>query len=563
VATGADRLARGHTHMTGTGRKRWQVTERDDGLWLPLSRRNLLLGAGGVVVASSLAACGGNSPAPSSGTSTGAAGTPKRGGNFRLGVTGGGSKDIFDGQNIVTKPDQARLVSSFETLLEFDDDYKLQTTGLAESVEADNPKQYTIRLNKGIEFQNGKTLSADDLIYSLQRIGTQANGLTGFAATASMDIKNLKKIDNLTVQLPLHSPDSTIPQTLASYTFGIVPEGYKAFSGDASTQIGTGPYQLKSFTPGQQSVSERNPNYWRGDGSPYFDQVTIIDFNDATAQVNALQGGQIDAMTDLPAAQVNAVKSKGLEALISQTGGWVPLCMAIDAPPFDDNRVRQAMRLIVDRKQVMEQIGSGYGQIANDLYSPFDEGYDADLPQREQDIDQAKSLLKAAGKEGLTVDLHTTNGASGMVQLASVFASQAKAAGVTVNVKNDPNYYGDSYLKLPFSVDFWGTRGYLNQVQQGTLPTSPYNETHWPPKSGPGSTFESLYKQALAATDSSKRIELEHEMQKLEYDNGGYIIPYFNSLIDGYSSKVQGLSPSKGTLNLAGFGHGYRTIWFT
>ncbi len=544
--------------MTGSGEKRWHVTEPEGGLWTP-SRRGLVMGAGGVVMTAGLTACGGGSaPAPSGGD-TGAAGSPKKGGNFRLGVTGGGSKDMMDGQNIVTKPDQARLVTAFETLLEFDDNYQLQTTGLAESVEADNPKQYTIKLRDGITFQNGKPLTADDVIYSLQRIGTQKNGLTGFAATATMDIKNLKKLDNLTVRLPLLSPDSTIPQTLASYTFGMVPKGYEAFKGDPSTQIGTGAYKLKSFTPGQQSVSERYDGYWR---DAYFDQVTITDFSDSTAQINALKGGQIDAMTDLPANQVNAVKSSGVEALISQTGGWIPICMAIDMPPFDDPKVRQAMRLIIDRQQILDQIGSGHGQIANDLYSPFDAGYDKDLPQREQDIEQAKSLLKSAGKEGLTVDLHTTNGASGMVELASVFASQAKQAGVNISVKNDPNYYGDAYLKLAFSVDFWGTRGYLNQVQQGSLPSSPYNETHWPPKSGEGSNFGDLYKQALAETDDAKRADIQHEMQKAEYDIGGYIIPYFNSLIDGHSSKVAGLKPSKGTLNLAGFGHGFRTIWF-
>jgi peptide/nickel transport system substrate-binding protein len=545
--------------MTDSGEKRWQVIERENGLWAP-SRRGLVMGAGGVVAAGTLAACGnGSAPAPSGGDS-GAAGTPKKGGDFRLGVTGGGAKDIMDGQNITTKPDQARLVTAFETLLEFDDNYDLQQTGLAESVTPDNPKQYTIKLRKGIEFQNGKTFTADDVIYSLQRIGTEGNGLTGFAATATMDIKNLKKLDDYTVQLPLLSPDSTIPQTLASYTFGMVPVGYKAFKGDVSTQIGTGAYKLKSFTPGQESQHVRNPNYWR---DSYFDSVTITDFSDSTAQINALKGGQIDAMTDLPSNQVNAVKSSGVEALISQTGGWVPICMAIDMAPFDDPKVRQAMRLIIDRQQVLDQIGSGYGTIANDLYSPFDEGYDKDLPQREQNIDEAKSLLKSAGQEGLKVDLHTTNGASGMVELASVFASQAKDAGVTITVKNDPNYYGDAYLKLAFSVDFWGTRGYLNQVQQGSLPTSPYNETHWPPKSGTGSNFGSLYQQALAETDSGKRIEIEHEMQKLEYDLGGYIIPFFGSLIDGHSSKVAGLKPSKGTLNLAGFGHGFRTIWFS
>jgi peptide/nickel transport system substrate-binding protein len=505
-----------------------------------------------------LAACGGGSTSTSpSGPS--ASGTPKPGGNFRLGVTGGGTKDIMDGQNIITKPDQARLVSAFETLLTFNEDYQLTPDGLAESVEAVNPKLYTIRVHKGIEFQDGKTLTADDVIYSLQRIGTEKYGLTGFAATASMDIANIKKVDKYTVQLPLKTPDSTVPQTLASYTFGIVPVGYKAYP---SPQIGTGAYKLKSFTPGQSSVSERNPNYWRS-GQPYFDTVTIQDFDDSTAQVNALLGGQIDAMTDLPASQVQVVESHSMNSLISKTGGWLPLCMAIDMPPFDDNRVRQAMRLIVDRQGMIDQIVSGYGFIGNDLYAPFDDGYDSELPQREQDIDKAKSLLKQAGMENATIDLHTTNGASGMVNLATVFATQAKEAGLTINVKNDPNYYGDDYLKLAFSVDFWGTRGYLNQVQQGSLPNSPYNETHWPPKSGDGSNFGDLYSQALSATDDAKRNDIMHEMQTLEYDIGGYIIPFFNNLIDGYGANVAGFSPSKGTLNLASFGHGYRTIWFS
>jgi peptide/nickel transport system substrate-binding protein len=521
-----------------------------------VSRRQLLTGTAGLAVVGGLAAaCGKGSPSPGASS---AAGTPKRGGNFRLGVTGGGSKDIFDGQNIITKPDQARLVSAFETLLTFDENYQLTTNGLAASYTQDNPKQYTINLRKGIEFQNGKTMTADDVIYSLQRIATKSNGLTGFAATATMDVPGIKKLDKYTVRIPLKTPDSTIPQTLASYTFGIVPVGYQAYP---HPQIGTGAYKLKSFTPGQRSVSERNPNYWRS-GEPYFDTVTIIDFNDSTAQVNALLGGQIDAMTDLPASQVKVLQSRNLAALISKTGGWLPLCMAIDMPPFDDVRVRQAMRLIVDRPAMIEQVTSGYGFIGNDLYAPFDPGYDHSLPQRAQDIEQAKSLLKAAGHTNLSVDLHTTNGAAGMVELATVFATQAQAAGVKINVLNDPNYYGNQYLKLAFSVDFWGTRSYLNQVQQGSLPNSPYNETHWPPKSGTGSNFESLYNQALAATDPAKRIELEHEMQKLEYDIGGYIIPFFGDLIDGYSDKVKGLKPSKGTLNLDSFGHGYRTIWF-
>jgi peptide/nickel transport system substrate-binding protein len=520
-----------------------------------ISRRQLFAGTAGLAVAGGLAACGSNSSPSASPTQP--AGQPRRGGNFRLGVTGGGSKDIMDGQNIITKPDQARLVTAFETLLLFDDNYQLTSNGLAESVTQDTPKQYTVKLRQGIEFSNGKTLTADDVLYSFQRIGTKANGLTGFAATATMDIAGMKKLDKYTVRLPLKTPDSTVPQTLASYTFGIVPAGYQAYP---HAQVGTGAYKLKSFTPGQQSVHTRNPNYWRS-GQPYFDTVTITDFSSSTAQVNALLGGQIDAMTDLPPSQVKVVQTRGMSALVSKTGGWLPICMAIDMPPFNDVRVRQAMRLIVDRPGMLEQVASGYGFVGNDLYAPFDPGYNHSLPQRHQDIAQAKSLLKAAGHASLSVDLHTTNGAAGMVETATVFANQAQAAGVKINVINDPNYYGNQYLKLAFSIDFWGTRSYLNQVQQGSLPNAPYNETHWPPKSGTGSNFGSLYNQALASTDAATRVQVEQQMQQTEYDIGGYIIPFFGGLIDGYSTKVRGLKPSKGTLNLDSFGHGFRTIW--
>jgi len=551
------------TDFFGTPREADQQPD-DAGQDGGVSRRQLLVGAGGAVLAGSiLAACGGSSSsatAPRATSSSAApAGTPKRGGHFRLGVTGGGAKDMMDGQNITTKPDQARLVTAFETLVNYDDGYKLTYDGLATSVTQDNPTQWTIRLRQGVEFQNGKKLQAPDVIYSLKRILTKSLGLPGYGSLSSVDPSQITAMDPYTVRLHLKSPDSTIADALAAYTNAIVPEGYQKWP---APQNGTGPFKLVSFTPGQQSVHTRNPNYWRT-GQPYFDDVTITDFSDPTAQVNALLSHQIDAMTDVPNAQVSVVKAhSGLAVLISETGGWLPLCMAVDMPPFNDNRVRQAMRLIVDRQGYVDQVLAGYGRLANDLFSPFDPAYESALPQRHQDIAQAKSLLKAAGHDGLTVDLHTTPGAAGMVATATVFATQAKAAGVTVNVKNDPNYYGDSYLKLAFSVDFWGTRNYLSQAAQGMLPTAPFNETHWPPQSGPGSNYTSLYQQALAAPDAGSRTNLIHEMQTLEYNYGGYIIPTFDDLVDGYSKKVAGFTPSKGTLNLDSFGHGFRTIWF-
>ena len=532
---------------------------------LSLSRRELLMGAGGVLLAGGLAACGGSgssSSAGSGGSST-PAGTPKKGGNFRLGVTGGGASDIIDGQSIVTKPDQTRLIGSWETLLTYNEDYVVGTDGLAEEVDSSVPGQVDVRLRSGIEFNNGKTLTADDVIYSIQRILNPKEGLFGAAGLASVDPKNLKKMDANTVRIGLKQPDSTIPDQLGQYFNGIVPVGYER-KGDLK-YVGTGPYKIQSFTAGQQSVAVRNPNYWRpASEGPWFDQVTVTDFADSAAQVNALLSGQIDAITDIPFAQIDTAKAQGIQILEGDGGGWLPLCMAIDMDPFTDVRVRQAFRLMADRQALLEQVLSGHGRVANDIFAPFDACYSSDLAQREQDIEQAKSLLKSAGKDGMTVDLHTTNGAAGMVDSANVYAAQCKAAGVTVNVKNDPNYYGDQYLKLAFSVDFWGTRGFLPQVGLGMLPPPcPYNETHWPPKSGEGSNYITLYQQALKETDATKRCDIIHEMQKAEYEVGGYIIPFFNNLVDAHSAKVQGFKVSKATLNLDTFGHGYRTIWFT
>ncbi len=522
------------------------------------TRRDVLRGAGylagGLVLAGPLAACGGDDGTSASPTGPAAVGSPKRGGDFRIGVTGGGSSDIIDGQNIVTKPDQARLVAGFETLLTYDSDYNLTTDGLAEDVTQDAPDQWTIRIREGIEFHDGKTLTADDVVYSFQRILDPEEGLFGNAGLASIDPNTIEKMDDRAVRLHLTQADSTIGDQLGQYYNGIVPEGYTR----RGEQIGTGPYRLESFTPGQQSVHVRFENYWRS-GEPYFEQVTVIDFPDPSAQVNALLSGELDAITDIPFAQIEVARAQGFEILESEGGGWLPICMAIDLEPFTDVRVRQAFRLMADREAIVQQVLSGHGRVANDLYSPFDPCYASDLPQREQDFDQARALLKEAGKEGLEVDLHTTPGAAGMVDEAKVFAEQCKGAGVKVSVKVDQNYYGDQYLKLPFSVDFWGTRNYLPQVANGSIPTAPYNETHWPPKD---SNYIELYGQALAEVDEAQRCELVHEMQVLEYQQGGYIIPFFNNLVDSFAANVRGFKAGRGTLNLDAFGHGFRTIWF-
>jgi peptide/nickel transport system substrate-binding protein len=224
--------------------------------------------------------------------------------------------------------------------------------------------------------------------------------------------------------------------------------------------------------------------------------------------------------------------------------------MRVDSPPFNDVRVRQAFRLIVDRNQMVEQVLSGQGRVANDMYSPYDPAYDTSLPQRHQDLEQAKSLLKSAGHSGLSVELVTADVFQGVVAAAEVFAQQATGAGVKVNIRkvDTGTFYGPNYLKWTFAQDFWATREYLPQVSQGSLPTSPFNETHWADP-----TFIKLINQARATVDESKRNQILQEAEALEYNKGGYIIPYFSNQIDAYSAKLTGFIPPKSGFPLGNY----------
>jgi peptide/nickel transport system substrate-binding protein len=488
----------------------------------------------------------------------------KRGGTFRQ-ATSGGSSDFIDGQHIVAKSDIARLVATFDGLARFDETGKIQLH-LAEELKAEKANQYLIRVRRGIEFHNGKTLTIDDVIYSIKRTKDPKLKLFGNAAFGAIDLNGIKKLDKWTIRLKLSRPDVTLMEAFAQYFQGVVPVGYspKSYVKGPLKYIGTGPFKVKSFTPGRESVHVKNENYWIS-GQPYFDEVRIINFSSDAAKVNALLSGQVEAMADVPFAQVPVVRGrKTLRIYTAQTGAWTPLCMRVDVAPYNDVRVRRAFRLLINRPQVVQQGLSGFGRVGNDIYSPFDPAYAGDeFPQRKYDPEQARSLLKQAGQEGLSVELITSPQDTGMVEGATIFAQNAKAGGVNVTVKNvdGGTIYGDQYLKWPFSADYWGTRNYLLQAATGVLKTAPFNETHWDAYSG-YSKFESLYRQALGTVDEKKRAQIIKEMQRMEYNDGGLIIWGFKNLTDGYSAKVGGYKIDRGTLNLNKYGNGFRTIYF-
>ena len=412
-----------------------------------ISRRKVLKGA---TAAASLAA-GSNLVSPL----FAATGNPTRGGRLRVGARGGGTDEVLDPHTSSGEVGIARNHNHYELLFDFGPDGAPYAVLAEEMTPNADATVWKIWLKDGIEFHNGKKLTAGDVVYSFRRIKEPDAGREGANDLAYVDSDNIRALDDTTVELTLNQPIGNLMDNLASRSLSIVPEGWEDFS----NPVGTGPFKHVSFTPGQRSLSARWENYWR-DGMPYLDEVEYIVIDDNTARVNALLSNQIDVAGVLDYSQVGTVEQAGFRILNSETGGFQANLMCITQPPFDDNRVRRAIRLLHDRQQLVDTIYFGHGAVGNDLGMRFDPIYASEIPQIGYDPDEARSLLKQAGQEGLTLSIFTTNAFPGMLELATLFQQSAQAAGVTVNLNQmaADSYYGDTWLADPFKQTLWGQR---------------------------------------------------------------------------------------------------------
>jgi peptide/nickel transport system substrate-binding protein len=499
--------------------------------------------AGGVLLGSSglLAACGGGSSPANTHTSTSvtpSGGTPKHGGSLRVGATGGSSLDTLDGQFASGRVDFIRCQSLYDSLVVYKDHLPGLNYRLAEEmIPSKDATSWTVRLRPDVTFHNGKSLSPEDVIFSLRRIGNPKKPGTGGHSLALVDLNGLKAIDDRTVHIPMKAPYATFTTLFSGPCNGaIVPVGF-----DPKHPVGTGPFKFQSFTPGRQSVFTANRDYWEKP-YPYLDELTIIDFPDETSAYDAVQSGTIDAFGGAPVSLAPEAKGvSGLKLNVSGPGVTVILLMDCQKPPFNDVRVREAFKLIVNRPQMIEHVVQGYAIPGNDV-SIGDVYYNSvGLPQRVQDLEQAKSLLKSAGQAGLSVKLLAANTYPGEIPAAEVFAQQALGAGVKVQVETTSvtDFYGPNWLTYQFSADNWSPIPYLLWATYAMLPTSQFNETHF---NSP--RYTSMYNEANSTVnDDAKLQQLIHSMMEIEHNEGGDIIPYWENVIDIVSTKVNGIPP--------------------
>ena len=462
---------------------------------------------------------------------------PKHGGSIKMGVIGGQQTGNLDPHLSPIGGSIIRGFAIYNKLWEWDEQM-LPRLALAEFAEPNaTASEWTIRLKKGLEFHHGKTVSADDVIFSIQRL-TDPKLASPFRHLVQwIDRDRLEKLDPYTVKIKFTKDIPgfyALPETWVNFG-GIVPTDFDPIT----NPVGAGPYKVKSFIPGQRSVFTRFENYFKSE-RPYADEFEIIDFKDQISRLNALLSGQIDIANAItPEYSQILEKAKHIQTVRSKTNIHHGFDFNTQKAPFDRPEVRKAFRLIADRNALVQQALNGEGHVANDLYSPQDGVY-LTLPQRQQNIDQAKQLLAQAGfPNGLNVELISLAGDPS--KAAIVFAEQAKLANVTIHVKQVDNATFNSAQRANWQISSnainVGTP-YLSTAIVNDAPIATTGKINFKDKE-----YESLFLQGLSEPDFNKRKVILHKAQHIQHERGGLLIWGFSNVIDAANQSIGGLLP--------------------
>lgn len=460
-------------------------------------------------------------------------GTPIKGGHLKLGLDGGSSTDSLDPASYVSAVALCLARSFGDHLVVSDPLTGKPMPSIAESWDSsDNARTWTFKIRNDVEFHNGKKLTVDDVVKTLQRHSDSKSrsGALGFL-TAITSIEGHG--NELVVKLSESNVD--LPLIFTAYHLVIQPNGGYDNPGEG---IGTGPYKLVNFEPGVRALFEKNPNDWQERG--YVDSFEIIGMNDSTARTAAVSGGKVHFVNSMSAKTVSLLKRvAGLQILDTPGRNHVTMPMMCDKAPFDNNDLRLALKYAVDREAILRTALGGYGTIGNDF--PINATYPnfpSEIEQRAYDPDKAAFHFKKSGHDGPIV-LRTADGIfAGSVDTAVLFQESAKKAGIQVEVKREPadGYWTNVWRVAPFSMSFFGSR-LTQDLMYSTehLSDSPANETNFKRPE-----FDKLIKEARSEADEAKRRELYHAAAVMVRDEGGSIIPVYNNNLNAATKELKG-----------------------
>ena len=466
------------------------------------------------------------------------ASTPKRGGILRIGLDNASrASDSLDPRKLVGALSVNTSRQIYNPLVTVGTEGELVPEVAASWRGEEKNSRWVFELRDGVEFHNGKTVVADDVIYSinLHRAADSGSAAAGLVS----QIVEIAKIDDRTISFSLAAPNADFPFILTDVRLVIIPDGYEDFT----NPIGTGGYRLESFEPGVAGRTTRFENYYAGDTRAFVDAVENIAINDVAARTAALRANEIDIMINVSFTTAGLLaRSPDIQLMETKgkTHGSFP--MDVNASPFSNHDFQLALKHGVDRDAIIQQALGGFASLGNDHpVAPLDPFYNTELPQRMADPDKAAFHYQKSGLAGAAIEL-SVNPAD--VDVATVMVESLRKVGIDVAMKREPadGYWRNVWMKAPWVTAKWAARPTLDIIlTQAYSSSSNWNETRWH-----NDRFEELLKAAREETVPETRKAMYWEIQELIYDQCPTIIPNFSSYLDAARSNVQGFVPNPG-----------------
>ena len=452
---------------------------------------------------------------------------PKTGGLFKVGSGHGSTTDSLDPatwENNFTSDFGTGLMG--DTLVNIDQTNS-PVPNLAESFEAaDGAKRWIYKLKRGVEFHNGKTLTAQDVVATYNH----HRGKDSKSAVKSVlkPVTEIKADGPDTVIFTLEAGSADFPYITSDYHLPIFPakdDGTIAWD----KGVGTGAYILESYDPGVRLKVKRNPNYH---GTAYFDEIEMLTIADVVARTNALNTGAVHYIDRCDLKTLNLLR-RNPKVVISDVTGFAHYVtpMNVTVAPFDDVHVRKAIKYSFNRDEILDKILFGHGTVGNDNpIAPSIKYATQPMPIHRYDPDKAKFHLKKAGVSSLKLDLSTSDAAfAGAVDAALLMKEHAKAANIDINVIREAadGYWSNVWMKKPWCFSYWGGRPTVDWMMTTAYAAgASWNDTFWN-----NARFNELLVAARAETDQKARAAMYAEMQQILHDDGGIIVLMFNNYV--------------------------------
>ena len=397
--------------------------------------------------------------------------------------------------------------------------------------------RWTFTLQEGVRFHDGTPMTSRDVVYSMlhamdPNLGGQMAQILSF-----VDTERFESPDDLTAVFNLTDAHVDLPLLLRHRNLRVIPEG----SGDRIAQSGegTGAFILDIFDIDGVTTLRANDEYWQG--VPRAGEMTIVGIADASARAHAVLADQIDLLLQLTTAEAQLFEGNSDFVVQENPMGNMPvIAMIVTEPPYDDVRVRQALKMVVDPDEMIAVVMQGHAVAAcNNPIRPTDQYY---LPQEcSQDIEGAMALLAEAGySDGLTIEYRFADKHATWEPMATVYQSEAAEAGITVELKQVPSdtYWTETWMVQPFASSNYTFRSADNMLSTVFRCGAAWGENFWC-----NDEFEQAMNSARAEVAFDTRKALYQRAQELQVEEGGMIAPFFMNSIRVLVSDLRGLDP--------------------